>query len=119
MKKYKVIYDREICIGAFSCSAAAPEFWIYNEDGKADFHGSTYNAQTRKWELLLDNEQDFDDNQAAAEACPVFAIKIEVIDETPEEDAEEPHDYGDYKAHVDDPEKESENKTMKLGHDEH
>src|SRR4051812_38715649 len=82
--KYKVIYDREACIGSFACSAAAPDFWIYNEDGKADFKGATFNAETKRWELVIE-ESDYDDNQAAAETCPVYAIKIEKIDDTPHE----------------------------------
>ena len=118
MKKYKIIYDREICIGSFACAAAAPDFWIYNEDGKADFKNATYNQETKKWELFVDSEQDFDDNEAAAEACPVYAIVIEKIDET--DDAKDPHDYGDYKSQSsDDPEKDERlTKTEMTGHDE-
>jgi ferredoxin len=74
--QYKIIYDREACIGAFACVAAAPNFWVFNEDGKADFKGATFNAETRKWELIID-EADFEDNKAAAEVCPVLAITIE------------------------------------------
>jgi ferredoxin len=84
MAKYKVVYDREACIGAFACAAAAPDFWLFSEDGKADLKTATYNAQTKKWELIID-EADYDDNQAAAEACPVFAIKVEKIEDETEE----------------------------------
>lgn len=120
MKKYKIIYDREACIGAFACSAAAPDFWAFNEDGKADFKGASYNSKTKRWELMVDNEQDYDDNQAAAESCPVFAIKIEHIDETPEMDAKDPSSFGDYRsANPDDPEKESNlTKTQMRGHND-
>jgi ferredoxin len=95
MAKYKVIYDREACIGAFACSAAAPEFWIFNEDGKADLKNATFNQETRQWELIVTEESDFDDNQAAAETCPVFAIKIEKLGD----DTDERHDMGDWKGH--------------------
>lgn len=98
MTRYKVIYDREACIGAFACSAAAPDFWIYNEDGKADLKNATYNKETKRWELIVDHEQDFDDNQAAAESCPVFAIKVEHIEETPGMELEDKHDMGDWKS---------------------
>lgn len=77
--KYKIIYDRDACIGAFACSAASPDFWIYNEDGKADLKEATYNKDTKKWELLI-KEEEYDENQAAAESCPVYAIKIEKIE---------------------------------------
>ena len=80
MAKYKVIYDREACIGAFACTAAAPEFWEYAKDNRADLKGGTVNRDTGKWERLID-EADYDDMQAAAEACPVLAIKIEKVDD--------------------------------------
>jgi len=92
MSKYKIIYDREACIGSFACAAAASDFWVYNEDGKADFKGATYNALTKRWELIID-EEDHDDNQAAAEVCPVFAI---VIEKLPDTDDKTPH-MGDWK----------------------
>lgn len=92
MSTYKVIYDREACIGAFACSAAAPDFWIFNDDGKADLKNATFNPQTKLWELIVEGEQDYDDNQAAAEACPVFAIKVEKISDNPS-----PHEIGDWK----------------------
>lgn len=92
MPHYKVIYDREACIGSFACTAAAPDFWLYNEDGKADLKHATFNKETKQWELLVTEEQDFDDNQAAAEACPVFAIRVEKIDDDPVK-----KDFGDWK----------------------
>lgn len=95
MAKYKVIYDREACIGAFACTAAAPEFWAFNEDGKADLKGATFNAHTKQWELIIYEESDFDDNQAAAETCPVFAIKIEKMSD----EHYKGHDIGDWKGH--------------------
>jgi ferredoxin len=93
MTKYRVIYDRENCIGAFACSAAAPDFWLFNEEGKADLKNATYNAETKRWELIID-EADFDDMQAAAEACPVLVIKIEKIEDEP---LKEPEKLGDWK----------------------
>ena len=77
--KYNVIYNRDACIGAFVCSAAAPDFWVYNEDGKADLKGAAYNKETKQWELIIE-EEEYDDHQAAAEACPVLAIKIEKME---------------------------------------
>jgi ferredoxin len=76
---YKITYDREACIGAFACVAAAPDFWEFNEDGKADFRGATFNSATKLWELIIE-DKDFADNEAAAHVCPVFAIKIEKME---------------------------------------
>jgi ferredoxin len=100
MTRYKVLYDRDACIGAFACSAAAPDFWLFNEDGKADLKHATYNKETKIWELIIDGEQDYDDNQAAAESCPVFAIKLEKIEETAEMEMNDVPDLGDWKSDV-------------------
>jgi ferredoxin len=94
MPKYKVIYDREACIGSFACSAAAHDFWLYNEDNKATLKDATFNSETKRWELVIE-ESDYDDNQAAAEVCPVFAIKIEKI---AEDSMLEPENQGDWKS---------------------
>lgn len=79
-KKFKVIYDREGCIGAFACSAANPEYWKWADDGKADLAHATFNKETQKWELIID-EKDLDAHKAAAEVCPVQVITFEEIDE--------------------------------------
>ena len=36
MVKYKIIFDRDACIGALSCNAVSPDFWKLSEDGKVD-----------------------------------------------------------------------------------
>jgi ferredoxin len=35
-KKYKIVYDREGCIGAAACISVAPNSWKMGDDGKAD-----------------------------------------------------------------------------------
>ena len=81
MPKYKIIFDREVCIGALACTAVAEHFWPRSEDGKVDLTGATYNEQTKKWELIID-EKDFQINRDAADSCPVEAIKIIKLDES-------------------------------------
>ena len=80
MPKYKIEFDREICIGALACNAVAEDFWPRAEDGKVDLTGAKYNEQTKKWELIID-EKDFELNKDAADVCPVEAIKVIKIDE--------------------------------------
>ena len=80
MTKYKIEFDREICIGALACNAVAEDFWPRAEDGKVDLTGAKYNEQTKKWELIID-EKDFELNKDAADVCPVEAIKVIKIDE--------------------------------------
>lgn len=81
MKKYKVIYDRSICIGAAACATAAPEGWeIDKEDGKANLIGGQ-KIGVEKFEMIID-EKDYAKFQDSAEVCPVAGcIKVEEIEE--------------------------------------
>ena len=65
LKKYKIIYEREGCIGAGACVAACPSNWVMAEDNKANF----------KKEEITENE--LQDNLDAAQACPVNVIHVE------------------------------------------
>ena len=73
--KFKIVYDRETCIGAAACAAVCPQHWKMVEDGKANLMGSKKNKDG-KFEKIVD---DLECNQEAADACPVNAIKIEKI----------------------------------------
>lgn len=81
-KKYRVIFDRNTCIGALACNAVAPELWKQAEDGKVDLVGAK-KREDGKFELLVD-EKDFTLNKEAAESCPVYAITVEEVEETPQ-----------------------------------
>ena len=78
MAKYKIIYDRNNCIGVSSCAILADEFWKMNDDTKADLI-SARKAGDGKWELEID-EKDLHKNKEAARNCPVGVIKI--VDES-------------------------------------
>ncbi|MBR9693422.1 ferredoxin [Candidatus Woesearchaeota archaeon] len=78
-KKYKVVFDREVCIGALACNAVAPEVWKTADDGKVDLIGGT-KRDDGKWELVIDEEQ-LGKNKEAADSCPVYAIVIEEVEE--------------------------------------
>ena len=79
MVKYKVEFDRELCIGAFSCAAVAEKFWLEANDGKVNLEGAIYNAETKKWELVIDSK-DAPILQESEAVCPVMAIKITKIE---------------------------------------
>ncbi len=72
-KKYKIIYDREGCIGAAACAAVNPQDWDIVEDGKANLLKST--KTNAHWERIID-ESELARNMEAAESCPVKVIKI-------------------------------------------
>lgn len=81
MKRYKVIYDRNLCIGAAACNTAAPEgFEIDKEDGKANMLGSDKVAH-EKFEVIIDEEQ-YAKFKDASDVCPVTGciVVIELED---------------------------------------
>lgn len=79
MAKYKVIFDRELCIGVLACAGVADKYYKTTPDGKVDLIGGKLNKKTGKWELIID-ESEFDVNKMAADVCPVLAIIIEKIE---------------------------------------
>ena len=76
--KYKIIYDRKNCIGAFSCVVVAPQFWEVNEDSKADLKNGVLNKETGFYELIVEAE-DYKAALDSAEVCPVKVITIEEV----------------------------------------
>ena len=54
-----VTVDKDTCIGCGACAATCPEGFVMGSDGKADV-----------------NNADADCVQAAADGCPVDAIKV-------------------------------------------
>lgn len=81
MKMYKVLYDRNICIGAAACAVAAPDGWeIDKEDGKANLIGGSKTG-VEKFEMIIDESQ-YEKFKDAAEVCPVAGcIKVVEIEE--------------------------------------
>ena len=75
-KKYKIIYDREGCIGAAACAAVNPDDWEIVEDGKANLlKGAEEPPKSQQWVRIID-ESELKRNLEAAESCPVKVIKI-------------------------------------------
>ena len=70
---FKIILDREKCIGSASCQALAPKFWKLNKDGKIDLIDSSHQKDMQ--ELAIDRK-DFNLAMESALACPVNAIHI-------------------------------------------
>lgn len=63
IKVSKIEVDRELCIGAASCVAIAPDAWELDAENKA---------------VLKKTWRDHDDQTLldAAKACPVMAIRV-------------------------------------------
>ena len=81
-KTYKIVFERKSCIGAAACAAISPDFWVMNEDGKADLVGAGVDADgnqvliVKESQMSKDMKTVLDSNKDAAEVCPVQVIKI-------------------------------------------
>ncbi len=72
MSKFKVIHEREVCIGCCACESISPDFWKLNDDNKVDLIG----AKKEEDSFIL-NLDDIDNLVESAESCPVECIHIE------------------------------------------
>ena len=88
-KKYRIIHDRDICIGCSACASVCPKYWIMEQDGKSSIVGHTKTGRGEE-EILGTTEQpltiDFEGNFEAADVCPVNCIHIKEVKEDREED---------------------------------
>ena len=71
MPGFKIVHDRENCIGCGACAAMCPDFWEMVDDGKSKLSGAKPKAG--KFELEVN---DLGCNKDAADACPVNVIHI-------------------------------------------
>lgn len=74
-KKYRILYKKHECIGAFACLAAEPNSWKQAEDArdKADLIGGEL---TDEDEVYYKDVDDLENNLEAAQSCPVNCIHI-------------------------------------------
>ena len=69
-----IVHFREKCIGCNSCVEHAPGYWkMSKKDGKANLIGSQLRGETF---VLPIQKQEIEENEAAAEDCPVNIIRI-------------------------------------------
>ena len=78
MAKYRVIFDKEACIGVLACVPVNPKYWESDDQGKVILKGGKLNKDG-KWEIIID-EKDLQMNIDSAEICPVLAIVVEKIE---------------------------------------
>jgi len=71
MAKYKIVHDKNACIGCGACASTCPDFWSMEDGGKSKLDGAKKVGSN--FELLLD---DLSCNKDATEICPVNCIHI-------------------------------------------
>ncbi len=75
---YKLIYDKNSCIGAGECEAIAKNFWKVNNEGFAELKGSTLNKKTGMYELEI-SDDDVETQKIVVGSCPISCIRLEKI----------------------------------------
>jgi ferredoxin len=81
MGKYKIIFDRDICIGVLACVAVDADHWkAADGEAKADLKDAEYNEETGKYELVIEADE-YPVAKESAEVCPVDAIVVEELDD--------------------------------------
>ncbi len=74
-KKYKIVYDKENCIAAHKCMGIHPKLWGKDKDDKAILNGGSLNAQSGKYELMIE-EKDLTAYKESALICPAYVIDV-------------------------------------------
>ncbi len=76
--QYKIVFKRDICIGALSCAALDPALWQETPDGKVTIKGGEKikndAGEVTEEYIILDELQD--ENLDGAMSCPVLAIEV-------------------------------------------
>ena len=76
-KKYKIVYDRDNCIGAGSCTAVFAERWaMNNKDDKADLVGGVLDTSSKRMMVLEFSQEELERFMESAQVCPVNVIHI-------------------------------------------
>ena len=76
--QYKIVFNREGCIGALACSALDPELWEETPDGKVSIIGGekVKNDIGEVVEEYIYLDELKDERVDGAMACPVLVIEI-------------------------------------------
>ncbi len=78
MIQYKIVFKRDLCIGALACSALDPQLWEETPDGKVSIIGGekVYNDHGEIIEEYIILDELKDENMDGAMSCPVLAIEV-------------------------------------------
>lgn len=73
-KRYKIVYERDLCIGVVACVMSSPKYWEMDSEGKAILkNGQEVSPGIFEIEI---GEEDYAESFEAAKECPVNCIHI-------------------------------------------
>jgi len=74
MSKYRIIQQRERCIGCNACKEAAPGRWQMSKaDGKSTLIGS---IKKKQFHMAVIEDRELEENMLAMKNCPVNIIQV-------------------------------------------
>lgn len=79
MVKYKIILERNTCVGAFSCVAVGGggDIWKMNEsEGKIDLKVPDATKTAGHHEIITEDEELVKTAISSGEVCPTISIKV-------------------------------------------
>ena len=72
--KYRIRYERDLCIGVAACVMSSPKYWEMDGEGKAILkQGREVSPGIFEIEI---SEEDYEESFGAAKECPVNCIHI-------------------------------------------
>jgi len=71
---YRVLHEREPCIGCGSCAAVFPQAWSMAADGKATLAGAVPGGREGFFELWVEDARP---HEEVAGLCPVSLIRVD------------------------------------------
>ena len=77
MTKFRIVLDREACIGCGACSNICPSYWRLDNDKATIIGGRRFSKEGREFEVLETEVLDCDKDVVAV--CPTGAIRIEEL----------------------------------------
>ncbi len=72
--KYRIIYERDLCIGVAACVMSSPKYWEMDDEGKAILKNGR-EVSPGIFEIEI-SEEDYAESFEAAKECPVNCIHI-------------------------------------------
>lgn len=72
-KKYRIIYVKKECIGAYACVSAEPSTW---KEAKAEDKADLIGGINEGDEVFVKEVDSLENNMEAAQSCPVNCIHI-------------------------------------------